>query len=460
MMPGTIGRRLVTIACLAAASSGAQRAHAQGPADFRSSAPLELAEPSGLHRFTLPFEAYRDARPDLSDLRVFNGAGQSVAFALSLGADRASTIDTVALRQFAVFSSAERAPGDLDVSVRTRADGTVISVQPRGTAAPAGERRPAAWLLDASAVHAPLRALLVEWDAGPGTEVVHVNVESSDDLRRWQPVARRAALVRVEQGGQLLAQPRVEFPAHEARYWRVSASDRASPFALHAVRAETSEGTPPLPRERREYTGAGGRSPGEFVFDLDAHLPVDAVRVAFSEPNTVARIEILSRASEDDEWRHVTSGDFYRLTRDGAEVMSPTVEIPRRAHRHWLLRVDSRSGLTGSPTLEVSWRPARVVFVAGGEPPFSVAFGSPEAPAARADLPLSSVIPDYTPADEYGLPVARVGAVRTVALSGDNWRRLVGDVNGRTVALWAVLFAGVAFLGFMAWKLSRQLPGD
>lgn len=456
---GHLARRLLV--AVVASFMGVASSQAQEPADFRSSAELDLVEPGGLHRFVLPFEAYRDARRDLSDLRVFNGAGQPVAFALALEEDRAPTIDTVALRQFAVFGSGGESPADLDVSVRTRSDGAVISVQPRGRANPSTSGRPAAWLLDASAIERPLRALMVEWDAGPGAEVVHVSVESSDDLRRWRPVVARAALVRAQQGEQVLAQPRVEFAPRQARYWRIAATDPSSPFVLRAVRAETRDGATPLPRETREYAGVAGAEPGERVFDLGARLPVEAVRVVFGEPNTVARIEILSRDSEDDEWRPVMTGDFYRLIRDGADVTSPATDMLPRAHRFWMLRVDPRSGegASDSLALAVSWRPAHVVFVAGGEPPFSVAFGNPDAPRARADLPVTGVIPDYTRNAEYRLPEASVGEVRTVALRGDNLRSLVGDVSARTVALWGVLFAGVAFLGFMAWRLSRQLPG-
>lgn len=448
-------------ACLLVPSSVAS---AQASADFRSRAELVLTEPNGLHRFALPFEVYRDARRDLSDLRVFNGADQPVPFALASGADRTSVVDTVALPQFAVFARRDEGTGsafaEIDVAVRTRADGTVISVQPRGR--PAATDRPSAWLLDASAIKRPIRALLVDWESGAGAEVVHVNVERSDDLRSWRPAAQRAALVRVAEGERILTQPRVEFFPGGERYWRISASDRTTPFVLRSVRAETTaEGMPPA-RETRDYVGTAGASAGEYVFDLGAWLPVDAVRVMFPEPNVVARIEILSRDADGDEWRRVTTGDFYRLTRNGVEATSPALEIPRHTDRHWMLRVDPRSGLGGSvsPTLQVSWRPAEVVFVAGGESPFAVAFGNPNLRSERTDLPVASLIPDYTRNAEQALPEARVGTVQTVALSGDRWRRYVGDVSGRTVALWAVLLAGVAFLGFMAWRLSRQLPGD
>jgi hypothetical protein len=36
---------------------------------------------------------------------------------------------------------------------------------------------------------------------------------------------------------------------------------------------------------------------------------------------------------------------------------------------------------------------------------------------------------------------------------------MVGEVKPRRVALWAILVGGVAALGFMAWRLSKQMKG-
>jgi hypothetical protein len=436
--------------------AGATSALAQAPAEFRSSAELTLSAADALHRFTLPLEAYRDARRDLGDLRVFNAKGEAVPFAIAGDEARPREAATsVTLRAFPVYG----APGatvaaDLDVSVRTRSDGTVISVQPRSPASGTA-RQPTAWLLDASALTSPLQALIVEWDSGPGTEVVHVNVSASDDLRSWQAIASHAALVRVEQGGQSLAQPRVEFPGRRARYLRISGETPA--FRLRGARAEMAGDAPRVERALRTVTGVAGEGAGEYVFDLGARLPVEAVRVIFPSQNTVAPVTILSRDSDREEWQRVTAGTFYRLTRAGGEITSPAVDVASRADRYWLLRVDQRSGSIGSelPSVEVAWRPAQVVFVARGEPPFRVAFGSPDAPPAA--LAVANIMPGYSADAEHRLPVAEVGEVSSVALRGDGMRRLFGEDGGRRLALWSVLVVGVLLLGFMAWKLSRQM---
>jgi hypothetical protein len=96
----------------------------------------------------------------------------------------------------------------------------------------------------------------------------------------------------------------------------------------------------------------------------------------------------------------------------------------------------------------------QLVFLASGQPPFTLAAGRTDAPAA--DLPLTSLIPGFQPGAQTRLPVA--------ALSGDPSATLTvpttapGAQNDpRQWILWVVLLAGVLVLGSMAWVLIRQL---
>ncbi|MGE5095015.1 MAG: DUF3999 domain-containing protein [Betaproteobacteria bacterium] len=426
-------------------------AWAQGPQEFADRAPLALPAKAPLYRVALPEAAYRDARPDLADLRVFNAHGDAVPIALAQepGASR-ETPPPVDLPAFAV-SSLDAARIASQVSVRL-ADGTLVSVgEHRGTRPPA----PAAgYILDASAVKQPVQALHLEWETMPAQGIVHVRVEGSDDLRTWRPLAGPVALVHMEQDGRKLEQPRVPLPVVKDKYLRVSAVD--APFALRVARAELEDRLRPAERVVKRVPGRAGAKPGEAVFDLGARLPVEALRLVPGEANSVIPAAFLVRDTADATPGWVAQGTFYRLTRDGAEIASEPAQIRRRAARYWIARADPDKGGLGAtlPELEVHWRPAQVVFVARGDEPFTLAFGNREARSAL--LPVSSLMPGHEPHAEMALPEARAGALSRTPSARDAWPEWLQDASPRKLALWALLVGAVVLLGFMAWRLHRS----
>lgn len=422
-------------------------------AEYRSNAPLTLAAGDTLQRVALPFEVYRDSRPDLADVRVVNAQGEAVPIAWAGEPDMQR--EPPQRVDLPVFPVAKRPPGaatpfPADVTVRA-SDGTLVAIRTKGSVPkppPAGTQ---AYLLDASQVEAPIRALVVEWKAGPGTQIVPLRVESSDDLIAWS-LAGSAPVVKVESPGrEPLKQPRVEFTPRKAKYFRLTWS--GAEFALESVRAELERGLKPPARAQRVVQGTPGAKPGEFLFDLGARLPVEALRVVPADTNAVLSTTMLARDGEAADYRLVLVAPFYRLTREGREEQSAPVDIPRRAARYWMV-TNAAGSSTGTPSLEIQWKPAQLVFVARGDAPFALAFGKPEATAAA--LPVSTLIPRYERLAEMKLPQATLGEVAS-GPPPTRFERLVGQINTRRVVLWTVLLAGVALLGYMAWRLHKQM---
>jgi hypothetical protein len=434
----------------------ATAAVAQGPSDFRARAPVIPTGTDALQRLTLPFEAYRDARPDFADLRVFNASGEAMPFAFAGEADPTrETPPATTLPMFPLYGAAPGREIDnrLDVRVQSNNDGTIVSI--KGNTRVDRGQRPVAWLLDASQLKTPIRHLVFDWNSGPGTEVARVSVEASDDLKYWRAVASSAPLLRVEQGGQQLAQRKVDVGSLQAKYLRITASPAA--FVVRAVEAEPAETTRPIARLTRSVTGTPGPKPGEYEYDLGARLPVEAIRVKLGAANSVAPLTLLARDNASAEPRRVTSATIYWLVREGVDLQSPPIEIGRYSARYWTLRLDPKSPAPGGgpPSIEVQWRPAQILFVARGDAPFSLAFGNPEVKANN--LAPNQLIPGYERLAELKLPQAQVGAVTTGELRDDWIRKLTGDASPRKLALWAILLVAVIALGFMAWRLSRQI---
>lgn len=429
---------------------------AEDPSDFKSTARIATTSSDALHRIALPFEAYRDAKPDFSDLRVFNAAGEALPIAFTGEREAVkSEAPAAALPMFPVSAAKEakgKAPEGMDVYVKSGPDGTIVSVQGR----PVGKLtpKPVAWLLDASKLTSTIRALDFEWDVGPGTEIVNVNIDASDDLKEWRRVSSHSQLVVLKQEGLSLEQHRVEVGSLKAKYLRITA-DTAG-FALKSVQAQSVFTVAPPTRLTRSFRASPGGKPGTFEIDLGARLPVDAMKVVVPA-NTVAPMAISTRETEKASWAPLTSATFYRMNRGGASVESPAVEVGRRSMRWVQLVLDSHVPSLGGdePTLEVQWMPAQIVFVARGDAPFTLAFGN--ADAQRTIIALNQVIPDYKAGAEMKIPEDQVLRVATVTVVESPVTKLVGDVNKRKLVLWGALLIAVVVLGFMAMQLAKQM---
>ena len=442
-------KRIVAVIALAASP-----AFAEQPADFGARAPIGIAAQDALQRIVLPYEVYRHARADLGDVRIFNAKGDAVPMAFAGEAEPVRELPPgQSLPLFPVTAPVQ--PSGLPGGIRIReADGTIISIA-RGQAAPPKGTRVSAWYVDATSMREPLRALEFDWEARPGTQVIHLSIDASDDLRSWSSVASNAALVQLAHGGETLGQRRVEFSPRRAKYLRVTGGGDG--FELRSLLAFPEERLQGLPLQKHIARAVAGEKPGEFIFDFGARLPVESVQLLPVEANTVLSGALAVRDNDKSPWRSVSRISVYRLSRTGEEFVSPPTSLARTAARYWRLQLEPGSfgGGMMPPELEVRWRPAQVIFVARGEAPFTLAVGKPDARVAV--LPVSNFIPNYERLAELKLPEARIGEMR-VEPERAAWRQWVAaEKNRRKLVLWTVLAIGVVVLAYMAWRLASQM---
>jgi len=454
---------LVQLACAAGA--------AERPADFAYGMPLGVSGEDALYEVTLPAAVYRGVvRADLSDVRVFNAAGEVVPHAFR--PRRGATVETGDLRTLTLFplrAPAEASIDGLSISVR-RGPGETSAVDVKSTdAKPVGEQRVIGYLADLSGIDRAVQALEFDLGASPNF-ASKLRIETSDDLAAWQPLASGAPLVNLEVAGQRLVQKRIELPARPAKYLRLSwigtAAERKMLPELATMRAELVGRTADAPREWDKIGAGKTVKAGEYEFELGSRLPVDRLRFQLPQVNTIVQAEILTRDTSDQPWRSAARTVVYRLRQSGSEVTSLDIPLSVNTDRYWLLKVDQPGGGLGSgePVMHAGWIPHRVVFAARGEPPFQLAYGNRQAKPAA--YPIQSLIPNYRDDEPRTIRSAMpgtqqsiaVGSARTQAqteLGGDTRRE--EEVDWKRWSLWAALGLGVAILGMMAWRLVRAM---
>ena len=301
-----------------------------------------------------------------------------------------------------------------------------------------------------------MRALQFDWTAGADSHEGRVRVEASDDLKSWVHLAE-GTLIDLEFAGQRLQQKRVDFAPTRAKYLRLG-WDRTA-FLLNGVSAESMQTSLAQPLETMVVKATPGEKAGEYIFDTAAKLPVERARLLLPDANTLAPTQLLVRSDGKAVWRGVGNSTFYRLNRDGKELVSPAAAVGAYGERYWLARIDNRTGgLGGSmPALEISWNPGQIAFVTRGKGPFALAFGNDR--AQRASLELPALIPGYRSGDEGSLPLASISTgtaeipVPVKTSTGFDLDRS----EAKRLALWLLLIGGVALLAWMAMRLGRDL---
>ncbi len=430
---------------------------------FAFALPVTVDGNGAVYRLEVPREVYRDCvDAQLADLRVLNGRGEVVPFALRRPSTRIRQASApVRLALFPLHGDPVAAVAALSLSVR---DGDT-QVELQRPTAPGDSTAPTAYLLRADE-SARFEGMTFEWAADAPDFAANAVIETSEDLVAWNMVVPRAPLARLRYGGEIFEQGRVSFAPTSARFWRVSPEPGKALPEITGVRALPLAGSAEVERLRASAPGAPvPGEPGAYQFDLGAQLPVDRLDMDLPDANTAARVEFLARRSEADPWHSVTRAALYRLNSANGEIAngeihSPPLEISTDANRYWRVVVDPGGGGIGqgAPTLRVGWLPHLLLFVVRGPAPFELVYGRHG--AASAEVSLESLLPAGALVDAGGslesLPRAVAGEPQVVG-GADRLLPPPPVTPWRTWLLWFALVGGVLVLGFVAWRLARQM---
>jgi hypothetical protein len=447
---------------LCAAPVSVVEAAGEKPTDFEARAPLTLVGKGPYYQLTLPIDAYLAAQsPDLRDLRVFNGQGDAVPFAMVGRQSRSEpALERSQVAWFPLYGPGAAPESMPEIRVERRADGTVVSVNGSESGA-TGSPKVRGYLLDASQNKHAMRALELDWDSNV-TGFQQLSVESSDDLQHWHTWVGAAQLARLEYNGERIERNRIELFAGRADYLRLMWHEPAVAPTLKSVTLATSNERP----EPLVWSAAiepRRSSANEYEWEFPRRLLAERLRIALPSVNLLAPVEVWTRddARAQAQWRLSTKTVLYRLQTDAREWQQDEVSLSGQSIRSLKIKVDARSGGLGSnmPTLAIGLTPRRIVFLARGDEPFVLALGNPQASAA--DLPLTTLIPAYNTANAPPISSATLDSLGAAEL-GSAGRAGVPDggpfrFGWRTAVLWTVLLIGVATIAAMALYLLRQM---
>lgn len=416
------------------------------PDDFASQTPLTLSGNGPWYRLELPLSVQLNAHQgNLNDVRVFNADGQAQPYALTFTApQRVEDEQQVSVKWFPLYNRDDARDVAPAIRVERTPNGTLVEVQPQGEIE-AGEEILRGWLLDTSAINAPLDQLIIDWST-EREGFQRFTIEASDDLQHWQRWGE-GQVARLSFADEVVEQREVSLPGRTARYLRLLwNTPQSAPTLTSAQLLVTRPGILPL-----SWSAAvKGRveAPGVYVWQLPVALPIERMKINIEQANSLAPAMLYGRRDNKAPWRMIGDGLLYRLTQNGQDVAQDEMELPGDVFQQLKLEVDERGGGLGpqSPELSVAVRATQLVFLGRGAPPYSLALGNDSVPGAN--LPLATLIPGMTEQTLATLGSATLASTPVTASpapvaidEGIDWKR---------AGLWAVLVLGVIFLGWMA----------
>ncbi|MDD2336978.1 MAG: DUF3999 domain-containing protein [Geobacteraceae bacterium] len=429
------------------------------PGDFAYGIPLQTGGTAALYQCTLPDIVYRTVkRGDLGDLCVFNSQGEVVPFSLSRSSAPSPTIpESRKINLFPVSGSRVQESGSVSLIVKKGNGGSIVSV-----ASSAPSTRPTritAYLLDASSLKVPLKDLTLEWEEQSAGTAAKLKVEGSDNLEDWTLIVPSAIIISLRYGDNNLERRVIELNCSKMKYYRLSSASDAEIPRLTSVVARLSTSASELPRHwaSGNTTRHSSRS-GDYLFSTGGLMPVDRIRVHLPQENTLIQASFFSRATEKDSWKQGPSVLLYRLRIKGEKVTSPDIVLPASSDQYRLMRIDQGSGGIGKglPVVELGWVPAQILFLARGERPFQLAFGSGKlGNCAHGGSTLFRQFSDqhkekYVAEDAIPGPPAILGGKAAL-------HKPLIPYDAETAVLWSLLLLGVGILAWMAQHLHRQM---
>lgn len=419
---------------------------------------ISVANESPLHSFEVPTAVYQTVTsPQLHDIRIFNAAGSIVPFEVQNIEDTTQREELTTPLPFFPIKGSRTAGGTGNTAVQISQDttGKIVSVQfgdTKNSSAPS-----TSYLIDLRNFHHTLESLRFQWESSE--QMVGIQIEASNDLKTWRIVAS-GVLANLDYLGHAVSQNSVEC-AHQAQYLRISTQNE-TPLTLHGVDAlyTKTDTIEAAPRIQEGTSGETLKNQHAFLYDTGGALPVNAINIGFSEKNVVARLTLSSRADTSAHWIERLEANAYTLsTVNGPDLLSGFLNLHNVVtDRYWKVETrDIETTLSAPPMISFRWRPHRILFIAQGAGPFTVAYGSyglKDKPYRTNDVsslaqslkvkPSVATLSDPQPTGAQGTltpPPARVVV---------EWKKWI---------LWGVLAVGLLLVLGMAKGLLREM-GD
>ncbi len=429
--------------------------------DFAFGNEIEMTRIGSVVEVPLTEEVYLATRTQSrADLAIFNSKWEVVPHLLVTPDSTVinTSIPPVELTLFPVFGTKMDDSRFSHIKVTTSNDGAIVEIDGGTSPVELSKKLITGYVIDASKIKERVEKLQISLDGLQDNSFVHLIIQGSQDLRTWSNIENNGVLAKFEINNEKLTKDEIFLKGVSYPYYGISWQSHAAEIKLGSVKAvfamqsETQE-------EFLSWKTVGGVKDATvneqiiYQYDLGGHYPISGLKVKFADQNSVAKVSIEAAMVESGPWSSVSSETFFTVLKEGSEFSKLQTKFIGRTNRYWRLILKSSVAGVGSQFPEVSfgWGKDLVRFLARGEGPFTLAYGS----AKIHTIPQAELI-----SAEWAKEIGQGNLKSQVTLGGP--AKLVIEAKSeyplRKIALWSILVLAVILLGSMVLQVRKQLP--
>jgi len=166
---------------------------------------------------------------------------------------------------------------------------------------------------------------------------------------------------------------------------------------------------------------------------------------------------LYSRADKQSKWQFQTAFTQYRLKMNDAILESSVISIPpSNRHQYWKIELDSGTSFSQSqlPDIVVSWQQKKLVFLAQGAAPYTIAYGN-KATQATQSKGIYSLIRTLQRSGGSPDKVSMNASVKNTDVITK-----AKETPWKFIGFWLLLVLGTAVLSYMAYSLYKQMNDE
>ena len=434
--------------------------------DFAAGYYLEVGQKGPVYSLELPEDVYRTVKSaELSDVRVFNGAGEVVPHEFRMVKTDPKTLrDKENIPFFPLYqTSASNEQTGFLFQVSRDSAGAIVNIKP-DPEVNVLDRKLTGYLLDLSDLQKTASELEFYWQKDTDSSVFSVSIQQSSDLIRWMPLVHRATLAYLQFSGQKVERRTVHLPRQPLKYLKLTWME--SHQALRLTEISSSSRVIEARRKHRWislYNGKVREKDDQLMLDFATsyRLPTSSVQIRFPETNSIARLSVQSRPDADATWRIRCEQVFHDLSFEGAAIQNEPCRFASTADSLWRVVVkQDGAGLLSDKkkvSLLLGWQPSELLFVGRGTPPYLLAFGSGK-PALLDTNPNTGMLQQAMKMESSSQMIGRAALGKRITLGGESaLQSPTQPVPWKKWLLWIVLVLGVGLLAFMVRSLTKEI---